>query len=120
MNDYLEVLRKYAVFHGRERRRVFWWFVVFHIIVLFTLSIFEFFLTGQAAILVGLYNLAVFIPGLAVTIRRLHDTGRTGWWVLIGLIPFFGPLILLIFMLLDSEPGTNQYGPNPKQVPASY
>ncbi|HLV00732.1 MAG TPA: DUF805 domain-containing protein [Acidobacteriota bacterium] len=119
MNYYLEVLRKYAVFHGRERRRVFWWFVLVHVGILVVLSLFEFLLTGQASVLVGLYNLAVFIPGLAVTVRRLHDTGRTGWWVLIGLIPFFGSLILLIFMLLDSEPGTNQYGPNPKEVPIS-
>src|ERR687885_610071 len=65
-------------------------------------------------VLQGLYSLAVLIPSIAVTVRRLHDTGRTGWWILIGLIPFIGGIILLIFMVLDSEPGTNQYGPNPK------
>lgn len=119
MSYYLEVLRKYAVFYGRERRRVFWWFVLIHILILFFLSIVETVLTGQAAILTGLYNLAVFIPALAVTIRRLHDTGRTGWWVLIGLVPFFGQIILLIFMLLDSEPETNEYGPNPKVLQAA-
>ena len=61
-----------------------------------------------------LYAVAVFIPRLAVTVRRLHDSGRTGWWALIGLVPFIGFVILLIFMVLDSEPGDNAYGPNPK------
>ena len=65
-------------------------------------------------LLQGLYDLAVLIPSIAVTVRRLHDTGRTGWWILIGLIPVIGGIVLLIFMLLDSEPGENQYGPNPK------
>jgi uncharacterized membrane protein YhaH (DUF805 family) len=65
-------------------------------------------------LLQGIYSLAVLIPSLAVTVRRLHDTGRTGWWILIGLIPVIGGIVLLIFMVLDSEPGANQYGPNPK------
>ena len=69
---------------------------------------------GGPGLLQGLYYLAVLIPTLAVTVRRLHDTGRTGWWILIGLIPVIGGIVLLIFMLLDSEPGANQYGPNPK------
>ena len=67
-------------------------------------------------LLQGLYSLAILLPSLAVTVRRLHDTGRTGWWVLISLVPVIGGLILLIFMVLDSEPGTNQYGPNPKEA----
>jgi len=64
-----------------------------------------------------IYALAVFLPGLAVIVRRLHDTGRSGWWVLISLVPFVGPIILLVFMCLDSVP-SNAYGPNPKQVAA--
>jgi uncharacterized membrane protein YhaH (DUF805 family) len=68
-------------------------------------------------ILSTIYALAVFLPGLGVTVRRLHDTGRTGWWVLIGLVPIVGGIVLLVFMVLDSEPD-NQYGPNPKAVAA--
>ena len=66
-----------------------------------------------------LYSLAIIVPGIAVTIRRLHDTGRSGWWILLGLVPFVG-ILLLVLMCLDSEPGTNEYGENPKgqQAPA--
>lgn len=64
----------------------------------------------------GIYTLAVLIPGLAVTIRRLHDTGRSGWWFLIILIPILGPIVLLVFMVLDSQPTDNNYGPNPKSA----
>lgn len=69
-------------------------------------------------LLEGLYSLAVLIPSLAVTVRRLHDTGRTGWWILIALIPFIGGIVLLIFMVFDSELGANEYGPNPKRQEA--
>ena len=58
----------------------------------------------------------LFIPGITVAVRRLHDTGRTGWWLLLSFVPFFGPIILLIFYLIDSDPGDNEYGPNPKGV----
>ncbi len=64
--------------------------------------------------LLGIYSLATLIPSLAVGIRRLHDTGKSGWWIFISLIPFVGPIILLIFLVKDSDPGTNLYGPNPK------
>jgi len=64
-------------------------------------------------LLLGAYTLATFIPSLAVTVRRLHDINRSGWWLLIGLIPL-GGLVLLIFVCLDSNPGPNEYGPNPK------
>ncbi|GAA5513385.1 inner membrane protein YhaH [Deinococcus carri] len=65
-------------------------------------------------VLTALYGLALFLPSLAVTIRRLHDTGRSGWWVLISLIPLIGGLVLFIFLVLDSQPGPNKWGPNPK------
>ena len=61
-----------------------------------------------------IYSLAVLIPGFAVLFRRLHDTGRSGWWWLIGFIPLIGAIVLIIFCCLDSQPGENQYGPNPK------
>jgi uncharacterized membrane protein YhaH (DUF805 family) len=69
-------------------------------------------------VLYWLYGLALFLPGLTVAVRRLHDTNRSGWWVLIGLIPFIGFIVLLVFLVQDSDPGTNQYGPSPKAVPA--
>jgi uncharacterized membrane protein YhaH (DUF805 family) len=72
----------------------------------------------QVSILGGIYGLAVLIPGLAVAVRRLHDTGRSGWWLLIGLVPLIGAIVLIVFMATDGEPGDNAYGPNPKFAPA--
>jgi uncharacterized membrane protein YhaH (DUF805 family) len=120
MSWYLEVLKKYAVFEGRARRKEYWMFVLFNIIIIVVLALIDY-LTGTfspragVGLLGGLYSLAVLIPSLAVTVRRLHDIERTGWWILIGLIPVIGNIVLLIFMVLDSEPGTNEYGPNPKE-----
>ena len=65
--------------------------------------------------ILGLYGLAILLPGLAVAIRRLHDTGRSGWWLFISLVPLIGSFILLYFYLQNSQPGVNQYGPNPKE-----
>jgi uncharacterized membrane protein YhaH (DUF805 family) len=66
--------------------------------------------------ILGLYGLAVFIPSLAVGVRRLHDTGRSGWWLLISLVPIIGIIVLIVFLVQDSQNGTNQYGENPKGV----
>ena len=121
MNWYLEVLRKYAVFSGRSRRKEFWYFTLFNVLINFGLDFVDA-LVGTfnhefgIGLLGGLYALAVLIPGIAVTVRRLHDTGRTGWWFLIVLIPIIGLIILLIFMVLDSTPGSNEYGDNPKEI----
>ena len=119
MDWYLEVLKKYAVFDGRARRQEYWMFILFNIIITAVLALIDSLIgtvIRQAGfgLLQGLYDLAVLIPSIALTVRRLHDTGRTGWWILIVLIPVIGGIVLLIFMLLDSEPGENQYGPNPK------
>lgn len=123
MNWYLSVLRQYAVFKGRARRKEYWFFILFNLIASLLLTVVDF-MTGSLnaelgmGLLSGLYSLAVLIPSLAVTVRRLHDTGRTGWWLLIGLIPLIGAIVLLVFMLLDSQPGDNPYGANPKGVTA--
>ena len=119
MNWYLEVLRKYAVFNGRARRKEYWMFFLFNLIISFLLGIFDgimgtFSPEAGLGLLGGLYSLAVLIPSIAVTIRRLHDTGRTGWWFLIIFIPLIGAIILLVFMVFNSDEGTNAYGPNPK------
>ncbi|MCB1044125.1 MAG: DUF805 domain-containing protein [Acidobacteria bacterium] len=113
MNWYLDVIKKYAVFTGRARRKEYWMFVLFNIIIAFVLGFVEGLVGGPGA-LAMLYSLAVLIPGIAVGIRRLHDTDRSGWWLLIGLVPIVGGLILLYFMVIDGTPGSNQYGPNPK------
>ncbi len=118
MNWYLEALKKYAEFNGRARRREYWFFVLFNVIISFVLG----FIDGLAGLagetgfgpLGGLYTLAVLCPGLAVSARRLHDTGRSGWWLLIVFVPIVGALVLLVFMLLEGDAGDNAYGPNPK------
>jgi uncharacterized membrane protein YhaH (DUF805 family) len=119
MNWYLTVLKKYAVFSGRARRQEYWFFTLFSFIITAVLVYIDFNVgpygsqTGLG-FLSGLYSLAVFIPTFAVTVRRLHDTSRTGWWLLIGFIPLIGAIVLLVFMFLDSTSGTNEYGLDPK------
>ena len=114
---YLEVLKKYAVFSGRARRKEYWFFFLINIIITFVLGFIEG-LAGTAGILACIYSLAVLIPGIAVTVRRLHDTNRSGWWLLVGLVPLLGAIALLVFMVQDSQPDKNQYGTNPKAATA--
>jgi uncharacterized membrane protein YhaH (DUF805 family) len=120
---YLEVLKKYAVFSGRARRAEYWYFVLFNIIVAIVLSLIDtllgtFDFVQGVGLLSGLYSLAVLIPTLAVTVRRLHDVDRSGWWIFINLIPLIGTIVLLVFALTDGTPGSNRYGPNPKESTA--
>jgi uncharacterized membrane protein YhaH (DUF805 family) len=120
---YLEALKKYAVFSGRSRRAEYWYFVLFNIIVLIVLELIDALLgtynfVQGVGLLSGIYSLAVIIPSLAVTVRRLHDIDRTGWWILINLIPLIGTIVLLVFAVTDGTPGNNQYGPNPKETAA--
>lgn len=121
MNWYLEVLRKYAVFDGRARRKEYWMFTLISILISMALG----FASGFVGALMGLssnmitllalvYSVAVLVPSLAVWTRRMHDTGRSGWWFLIILVPLVGAIALLVFSVQDSEPGTNAYGKNPK------
>ena len=106
------VLSKYATFSGRARRSEFWWFTLFSAIVSTLASVLDATMgTNFVAIIVGL---ALLLPSLAVTVRRLHDTGRSGWWILIGIIPLIGIIVLLAFECQDSQPSTNNYGPSPK------
>ena len=113
MNWYLEVLKKYAVFNGRAQRKEYWMFLLFNIIISVVLTIFEN-LIGLQSILSTIYSLAVLLPGIGVSIRRLHDTDRTGWWLLLSLIPIIGAIVLLVFMAQDGQADENQYGLNPK------
>ena len=113
MDWYLAALKNYAGFSGRARRKEYWMFALFNFIIIFALSFIEGMVVGSG-ILGMLYVLAILIPALAVTIRRLHDTNKSGWFILIGLIPFLGAIVLLVFYVQDSDAGDNQYGPNPK------
>src|SRR5215213_11033512 len=120
---YLEALKKYAVFSGRSRRTEYWYFVLFNLIVSIVLGWIDALLgTGGsyagAGVLSGIYGLAVLIPTLAVTVRRLHDIDRSGWWILIGVVPLIGAIVLLVFAWLDGTLGINRYGPNPKGATA--
>ncbi len=135
---------KYATFNGRASHSEYWWFFLFNSVISVPLlvlgmiigAVFGFSASGICGsgmsecglvglgtgvgigyVLVLLYGLAVIVPGIAVAVRRLHDTGRSGWWYLISLVPSVGDIVLLVFMLLASTPGDNVYGPNPCDAP---
>ena len=119
MNWYLGVLKKYAVFSGRAQRAEYWYFTLFNMIATIILMLLDVMLgtfdaqTGHG-LLSGIYALAVFIPSLAVSVRRLHDIGKSGWWLLIALIPIIGIILLIVWFATDSKED-NQYGKNPKE-----
>ncbi len=117
MDWYFEVLKKYATFSGRARRKEYWMFYLFNNVMAFSLLMIEMMLGGPGAIGL-LYILGTIIPSLAVAVRRLHDTDRSGWWLLLSIIPFVGPLVVFIFTVLDSSPGQNSYGASPKEAVA--
>ena len=122
------ITKKYAEFSGRARRAEYWYFTLFNILFQVGIGIVLGILAGGIAgstgdtggavalisLIPNLVALALFLPGLAVTIRRLHDIGKSGWWVLIAFIPILGAIILLIFMVTPGNAGSNQYGPDPK------
>lgn len=116
MQWYLKVLKNYVGFSGRARRTEFWMFMLFNFIAAVIVGILDNVL-GLSSVLAGLYSLAILLPTIALWIRRLHDTGKSGAWVLLALIPAVGAIVLLVFACLDSDPAANQYGPNPKTEP---
>jgi len=122
MKWFLEALtKKYATFEGRARRKEYWFFVLFYVLAIVALTIVDglagtFSEEAEIGLFSGLFVLATFVPSLAVMVRRLHDTDRSGWWVLINFIPLIGAIVLLVFTVLDSQPGANRFGPNPKGV----
>jgi uncharacterized membrane protein YhaH (DUF805 family) len=111
---------KYATFSGRARRSEYWWFVLFQVVVLGIAAGLDnaFHTTFGSGMPYGwIYAVAVLalvVPSIAVTVRRLHDTGRSGWWWFLSLLCGIGAIILFIFCLIDGTPGPNQYGPSPK------
>ncbi|MGA4838368.1 DUF805 domain-containing protein [Streptomyces sp. G45] len=118
MHWYGDVLKKYAVFEGRARRAEYWMFTLISLVISVALMFADMAL-GLGFALEAVYAVAVLLPGLAVGVRRLHDTGRGGWWLLLSLVPLVGWIVLVVLLAQDSAP-PNQYGPNPKEAaPAS-
>lgn len=121
MDWYLKVLRQYADFDGRARRTEFWMFNLFNLLILLALAGMMIILGSQSTLalipmaLMSLYWLAIAIPHLAVSVRRLHDVGYSGWMLFIGIVPILGGIWLLVLYCTDSQPGDNEYGPNPKE-----
>ena len=124
MNWYLKVLKQYADFSGRARRKEYWMFTLFDLIFVVTLSILDRVfgwviwegasIINSYGVLFILYTLAVFLPRLAVSVRRLHDIDKSGWTLLLHLIPIVGSIWIFVYHVIDSDPGDNEYGTNPK------
>ena len=114
MNWYLTLMtQKYASFSGRARRMEYWMFFLVYFVIALVIGVVEG-LLSIGGYLTGIFALVHLLPSLGVTVRRLHDTGRSGWWLLVALVPLIGALVLLFFMLSAGKPETNAYGPNPK------
>jgi uncharacterized membrane protein YhaH (DUF805 family) len=105
--------RKYVDFSGRATRPEYWWFFLFDIVVSVVLA-----LVDPTGILYLIVVLGLFLPGLTVSFRRLHDTGHSGWWILISLIPLIGAIWLLVLLVRQGDAGPNKYGPPPSAIPA--
>lgn len=112
-------LRKYSTFTGRSQRKEYWLYILFVLVVVLVLTIIENMLgwvesESDTGALTTLFMFGILLPSIAVATRRLHDIGRSGWWQLVSLIPLIGPLVLLFWLVKDSDSGENTYGPNPK------
>ena len=126
MNTFFSVLKKYAVFSGRARRSEFWMFSLIWVVIYFVLSVIDLAvgteIGGGVGMLSFIFLVATVLPALAVQVRRLHDTGRSGWWSLLNYIPIVGNIVVIFFLAQDSQQGQgldltgpNKYGPNPKE-----
>ena len=127
MSWFVGAVKKYAVFAGRARRKEFWFFVLFYLIFALAAAIVDAVLgtefsvdeTASIGLFSSVYVIAMMLPTFAVLARRLHDIGRSGWWILIGLIPIIGAIVLFVFAVCDSQEGENRFGPNPKEAAAA-
>jgi uncharacterized membrane protein YhaH (DUF805 family) len=121
---YVKVLKQYVDFSGRARRKEYWFFALISLLISLGLFLVDACLFGyrftpahpHVAVLANLYGLGVLLPSLGVLVRRLHDTDRSAWWLFMYLVPLIGPILILVFLFLDSTPGPNRFGPNPKDV----
>ncbi len=118
MNWYLKVLKNYVGFSGRARRKEYWMFVLFSIIISLVLGLVDGMLGtttwNQIGLLGGIYTVAVLLPSIAVGVRRLHDIDKSGWWMLLLFIPLIGAIVVLVWAVMEGTGGSNRFGPDPK------
>ena len=117
MSWYVHVIKNYVNFTGRARRKEYWMFVLFNLIFALILGFVNGLIFGETPVLPIIYMLFIILPAIAVSIRRLHDIGKSGWWYLIQLVPLVGSIWLLVLTVTAGNVGENQYGPDPKAVP---
>ena len=121
------ITRHYVDFNGRASRSQYWYFVLYYFLISLVLAFIDTLVinpmlgatpeqVARGGILQMIFGLAIFLPSLSIGVRRLHDIGRSGWWLLLSFIPIIGVLVLLFWFIQDSQPGSNEYGPNPKGV----
>lgn len=120
MNWYVKCLRQYTDFTGRARRKEYWMYTLFNVIIVALLAGIDYLLGWfsieyRIGVLSGIYSLAVLLPGIAVCVRRLHDIGKSGWYYLLGLIPIVGPIILLVYYCTEGDRFENAWGEDPKK-----
>jgi uncharacterized membrane protein YhaH (DUF805 family) len=119
MSWFLAVLRQYATFRGRARRREYWMYLLVYLGIYLLLMLVDaltgtFEMESESGLLSGLFMLGTLLPSIAVAVRRLHDTDRSGWWLLLGLIPLVGQIVLLYFLIQEGDEGSNVFGSDPK------
>ena len=124
MNWYLKCLKQYIDFWGRARRKEYWMFTLWNVVIIMFLAALEAigteigsdsFVSYIPMVLYLLYGLFILIPSFTVSVRRLHDIGNSGWWILIGLIPVIGSIILLVWYCTEGQRCENEWGPDPKE-----
>ena len=114
---YLKVVRdNYANFSGRARRSEYWFYTLCSFLISVVLQVIDFLIGFEDGLIVNIYSLAVFIPALAVFVRRLHDVGKSGWMILLMFLPVIGWIWLLVLLFTDGDSGRNEYGPDPKNM----
>ncbi|EGT3574040.1 DUF805 domain-containing protein [Citrobacter amalonaticus] len=115
MNWYLSVIKNYTGFSGRARRKEYWMFVLINMIICAVLNVIQSVIGMETPYISIIYSLGVLLPSIAVAIRRLHDTDRSGWWLLLSLIPVIGTIVIIVFLCQNGTAGNNRFGADPKQ-----
>ncbi|EKY5004531.1 MULTISPECIES: DUF805 domain-containing protein [Citrobacter] len=115
MNWYLSVIKNYTGFSGRARRKEYWMFVLINMIICAVLNVIQAVIGMETPYISIIYSLGILLPSIAVAIRRLHDTERSGWWLLLSLIPIIGTIVIIVFLCQNGTAGANRFGADPKQ-----